>query len=87
MPLNNPHVIKEEDLENSPSGNTSVSGGQVRDEEDVYNSDPAVKKKFSSKDFFGFFKLPLIIIVFLIAAGLVFLTLTPSANLIVNNPI
>ena len=71
MPLNNPHVIKEEDLENNPSGNISVSGGQVRDEEDVYNSDPAVKKKFSSKDFFAFFKLPLIIIVFLIAAGLV----------------
>ena len=86
MSRNNPHVIKEEDLENNTSGNasadninggggrtgnTSVSGGQVRDEEDLYNSDPAVKKKFSSKDFFGFFKLPLIIIVFLIAAGLV----------------
>ena len=88
MPYNNPHVIKEEDLENNTQGNSavvhadinggggkagggSVSGGQARDEEDVYNSFPAVKKKLSGRDFFGFFKLPLIIIVFLIAAGLV----------------
>ena len=89
MPYNNPHVIKEEDLENNPQGNSGsfnadisgggggkagggyVSGGQVRDEEDVYNSIPAVKKKLSGRDFFGFFKLPLIIIVFIIAAGIV----------------
>ena len=76
MPLNNPHVIKEEDLEDNinsgggRAGNTSVSGVSVP-EGDIYNSDMEVKKKFSSKDFFGFFKLPLIIIVFLIAAGLV----------------
>ncbi len=76
MPHNNPHVIKEEDLADNISsgggraGNTSVSGVSMP-EGDIYNSDPAVKKKFSSKDFFGFFKLPLIIIVFLIAAGLV----------------
>ena len=82
---NNPHVLKEEDLENNPSGNSSVdninSGGGRADnasvsggslpEDDIYNSDSEVKKKFSRKDFFGFFKLPLIIIVFLIAAGLV----------------
>ena len=88
MPYNNPHVIKEEDLENNPQSNPavdnadisggegkdgsgSVSGGQARGEEDVYNSVPAVKKKLSGRDFFGFFKLPLIIIVFLIAAGIV----------------
>ena len=82
MPYNNPHVIKEEDLENNTQGNSaahntdisgggSVYGGQARDEEDVYNSVPTVKKKLSGRDFFGFFKLPLIIIVFLIAAGLV----------------
>ncbi len=76
MPLNNPHVIKEEDLADNinsgggRAGNTSVSGVSVP-EGDIYNSDMEVKKKFSSKDFFGFFKLPLIIIVFLIAAGLV----------------
>ena len=82
MPYNNPHVIKEEDLENNPQGNSavdnadisgggSVSGSQAREEEDVYNSVPAVKKKLSGRDFLGFFKLPLIIIVFLIAAGIV----------------
>lgn len=96
----NPHVIKEEDLESNPHNDSAavdnadangggekvrtrsggyVSGGQSleetfdeRGEEDVYNSVPTGKKKLSGRDFFGFFKLPLIIIVFIIAAGIVF---------------
>ncbi len=40
-------------------------------EEDIYNSEPYKKDKLLNKDFFRFFRLPLIIIVFLIAAVIV----------------
>ena len=94
MPYNEPHIIKEEDLENNPQGNSgavnagisggSGSGGQAREEEDVYNSVPAVKKKLSGRDFFGFFKLPLIIIVFIIEFTLFFCSAFGFCGIIEN---
>jgi hypothetical protein len=53
----NGHVIREEDVE--------------KDFKDIYNSEPYRKGKFLNKDFFRFFKLPLIIIVFLAASVIV----------------
>ncbi|MHB1546625.1 MAG: TrbI/VirB10 family protein [bacterium] len=54
----NKHVIKEEAV-------PAVNGG------DAYNSDARGKDKFLKKDFFRFFRLPIIIIVFLISAAIV----------------
>ncbi|RZD14594.1 MAG: hypothetical protein EVJ47_05350 [Candidatus Acidulodesulfobacterium ferriphilum] len=53
---NNPHVVREEDLEQTDPAAP-----------DIYNSGIAEKNKFSNKDFLKFFKLPLVAVVFLIA--------------------
>ena len=65
---NGPQVIKEEDLENDAPDNNKVHNAE---NEDIYNSNPVINKKLSGRDFFGFFKLPLIIIVLLISAIIV----------------
>ncbi len=53
---NNPHVVREEDLEQTDPAAP-----------DIYNSGIAEKNKLSNKDFLKFFKLPLVAVVFLIA--------------------
>ncbi len=77
----NPHIIKEEDLENgfyartSSEGEAEITGsGGVENgyAEDVYNSEIKPKNKFSGKEFFGIFKIPIIIIAVLAAAVLFF---------------
>ncbi|MCL4322209.1 MAG: TrbI/VirB10 family protein [Deltaproteobacteria bacterium] len=56
----NPHIVREEDLDQTEPGAP-----------DVYNAGIAEKNKFFDKDFLKFFKLPLVVIVFLIAIILV----------------
>lgn len=53
---NNPHVVREEDLEQTDPAAP-----------DIYNSGIAEKNRLSNKDFLKFFKLPLVAVVFLIA--------------------
>ena len=64
----NKHVIKEEDLKDKGSGAEYHSGFSNMD---VYNSEINVKEKFFKKDFLRFFRIPLIIIVFLISVVIV----------------
>ncbi|MHB8232592.1 MAG: TrbI/VirB10 family protein [bacterium] len=68
----NGHVIKEEDLkQDSGSGSGSVNSNYNESPSDIYNSGTNQKNNFFNKDFFRFFRMPLIIIVLLISMILV----------------
>lgn len=83
----NPHIIREEDLESdvhyggngiNGNNNNKNSYGNIDEnlnsdkdrDSDIYNSDYAANKGFSNKDFLKFFRIPIIIMAFLIAAFL-----------------
>ncbi len=76
---NNPHVIREEDVESgmkpidygAERRNVDNSDSNLNSNPDIYNANPAIKNHFSNKDFLKFFRLPLIIITFLIAVVLI----------------
>ncbi|MHB1697376.1 MAG: TrbI/VirB10 family protein [bacterium] len=76
--LNNGHIIREEDIEKTKPGDLNLdsgsgSGNNNRNESasDIYNSESNQKNNFLNREFFRFFRLPLIIIVLLISAVLV----------------
>ncbi len=67
----NPHVIREEDVESiaydTEHKNINNPNSDSNSNSDIYNSGSVGKNHFSNKDFLKFFRLPLIIIAFLIA--------------------
>ncbi len=70
---NNSHIIREEDVEkNRSDGDNYASKQGGGHEKDIYNSEFSKKNKLLNPDFFRFFKLPLIAVIFLIALFLLF---------------